>query len=88
MYIGLLRKRFQKGCPHELGVFLGYPVEDIKTYMEDVSAGCPLIGYWKAYHNLDKTLETFREYDDLRNRIVSWLESGYKPSKLHRLVAA
>ena len=35
--------------PHEIGAFLGYPVEDIRGFISNSGKNCLLCGYWKVY---------------------------------------
>ena len=35
--------------PHEIGVFLGYPPEDVRCFMERRGRGCCAAGCWKSY---------------------------------------
>ena len=35
--------------PHEIGAFLGYPVEDIRGFISNCGKNCLLCGYWKVY---------------------------------------
>ena len=37
--------------PHEMGLLLGYPVEDVKGFIRNGGENCLYIGYWKV--NLD-----------------------------------
>lgn len=51
------------GFPHEIGVFLGYPPEDVKGFIEKEGKGCLMTGYWKVYQNVSLARMIFREYD-------------------------
>ena len=35
--------------PHEIGLFLGYPAEDVRGFIENRSDGCKCVGTWKVY---------------------------------------
>lgn len=50
-------------CPHELGVFLGIPLEDVKAFMECSKSKCIMCGYWKVYGDEEKAAEIFSYYD-------------------------
>ena len=45
-----LQARFAEGggFPHEIGLFLGYPPEDVLAFVATGGAGCKLCGYWKV----------------------------------------
>ena len=58
-----LRGKFCGGFPHEIGLFLDYPPDDVKGFIEDrcaKSLACP--GYWKVYGNPDEARRIFSEY--------------------------
>ena len=49
--IRFLRKRVcECACfPHEIGIFLGYPPEDVKGFIENGGQNCKSCGLWKGY---------------------------------------
>ena len=57
-----LRRRFRFGFPHEIGLFLGYPPEDVRGFLEHRGAKSLAVGYWKVYGNVEKARRTFRRY--------------------------
>ena len=76
-----LCEKFSSGikCPHEVGLFLDYPPDDVKCFMENKPSknqscsGC----YWKVYSNVRKARRTFRkfrqaEYDAARRILTSF----------------
>lgn len=48
--------------PHEIGLFLGYPVDDVLGFMRSSREGVKYTGVWKVYSNKDAALETFDRY--------------------------
>ena len=49
-YIEFLKMRMKdSGFPHEIGVFLGYPLHDIYGFINHPDEGCLLTGEWKVY---------------------------------------
>ena len=58
-----LSKRFENTCPHEIGIFLGIPLDDVKTFIEHPTRECLLCGYWKVYFNTRESKEKFEKYD-------------------------
>ena len=48
--------------PHEIGLFLGYPPEDVAGFMENPNAGVKCSGCWKVYSNPEKATRTFERY--------------------------
>lgn len=48
----LKEKLCNSNCfPHEIGLFLGYPPEDVKGFIENKGENCKCCGAWKAYCN-------------------------------------
>lgn len=48
--------------PHEVGLFLGYPPEDVRCFMNDSRRGVKCTGCWKAYGDEEKARKTFMRY--------------------------
>lgn len=67
-YLALRYK--QHHCPHELGIFLGIPLEDVKDFMDCNKKECLFCGYWKVYNNLGYALETFKAYDKAKKEML------------------
>ena len=59
-----LVRRLQPGgdFPHEIGLFLGYPPEDVRGFMEHGAADCKCVGCWKVYGDEEAARKTFRRY--------------------------
>ena len=63
--IDLLFERLSCSCtafPHEIGVFLGYPIEDVKGFVENGGQGAKYCGYWKVYGDEKCAKKTFSAY--------------------------
>ncbi|MGM9661392.1 MAG: DUF3793 family protein [Faecousia sp.] len=54
--------REQEEFPHEIGLFLGYPPEDVCGFMEGRPCPCKCQGCWRVYSNEASARETFRRY--------------------------
>ena len=63
--------------PHEIGVFLGYPVEDVIGFMENKGKNYVLCKYWKVYHHAERAKHTFESYDRCRAFLCNQLNQGY-----------
>lgn len=59
-----LVRRFQENreFPHEVGLFLGYPPEDVCAFIDQQAHGCKFVGCWKVYGNEGKVKKTFDLY--------------------------
>jgi hypothetical protein len=67
-----LKKRFENETfPHEIGLFLGYPVEDVLGFVKHKGRNYKLCGYWKVYGDVEQAKLRFRQYDECRERIKS-----------------
>ncbi len=62
--IQLLIKRFSENeeFPHEIGLFLGYPLKDVSGFIENSGKNSKCCGFWKVYCNECETLKTFEKY--------------------------
>lgn len=76
-YIGKLKERYNLyNCPHELGLFLGIPLEDVKDFMDCADKKCLGCGYWKVYNDYNKAKETFNQYDRVKELAVHHILRG------------
>lgn len=48
--------------PHEVGLFLGYPPEDVDAFIQNKAENCKCVGCWKVYGDAEKAQETFDRY--------------------------
>lgn len=62
--LGHLKKRLKEyDCfPHEIGVFLDYPLSDVIGFIEQGGKNCKCCGAWKVYGNECETREMFAKY--------------------------
>lgn len=49
--------------PHEIGLFLGYPPEDVCGFIANKAGGCKCVGYWKVYGDEEKAKMTFAMFE-------------------------
>ena len=56
-----LKYRMHGEFPHEIGIFLGYPLADVRGFLRDPNS-CVLCGYWKVYENADEAARTFERF--------------------------
>ena len=49
--------------PHEIGLFLGYPVEDVSEFIRQKGKNCKYCGLWKVYCNVDDAKALCRKYE-------------------------
>lgn len=51
----------QQDFPHEIGLFLGYPPEDVDGFITHREE-CKCCGYWKVYGDVEAAQRTFARY--------------------------
>jgi hypothetical protein len=71
--LDLLKKRYENVCPHEIGIFLGYPISDVMDFIECSNKECLMKGYWKVYNDLEKAREIFQIYDKSKIKVVNYI---------------
>lgn len=81
--IHLIRKLQQsEDFPHEVGLFLGYPPEDVVGFMEQGPCGCKCSGCWKVYSDVEGAKKTFAKYKKCTSVYCDRYEKGATMSRL------
>ena len=62
--------------PHEIGIFLGYPVADVRGFVRHKGKDFLYSGYWKVYDNPKETMKLFRNYEYIKEKIIWMLSIG------------
>ena len=68
--------------PHELGILLHYPVEDVKAFIEHGGKKSLLSGYWKVYHNAEEAQQIFLLYDKVKDKAAQEFMRGFTPQQI------
>jgi hypothetical protein len=66
-----LKERFKSKFPHEIGLFLGYPPEDVEGFIRNEGRSALACGYWKVYGDVRRARKTFRLFERAE-RSVAW----------------
>ncbi len=80
--LGLFQKRYQKymkdnkDFPHEMGVLLGYPLEDVEGFIRNCGRNFLYAGYWKVYENLPKKLRLFESFELAKETLIQLISCG------------
>ena len=76
--VAFLMDRFKDGdgFPHEIGLFLGYPLDDVKGFIKNKGRNYTLCGLWKVYGDLGDAKEKFEEYKQCREHCLECLRQG------------
>ena len=62
--------------PHEIGLFLGYPPEDVAGFIRHQGSHYKLCGKWKVYGDVERAKALFCEYDRCSECLQRHLNSG------------
>lgn len=76
------RLRTSSEFPHEIGLFLGYPTEDIKGFIENKGRNCKCVGCWKVYANESEAKKTFAVFRKCTDIYCRKLNEGSSITKL------
>ncbi len=71
--------------PHEIGIFLDYPLDDVIGFIRQGSRACLCSGCWKAYGNPDDAQKRFEMYSRCRRVYADCFRRGFD---LRRLTVA
>ena len=52
----------EQDFPHEIGLFLGYPAEDVKGFIENHSECSKCVGNWKVYGDVQSAQKKFAAF--------------------------
>ena len=79
-----LRARLQgfDSFPHEIGVFLGYPLEDVLGFIANGGRNCLSCGCWKVYSNECEALKAFERYEKCKAVYQRLFASGCPLTRL------
>lgn len=70
------RLRASEVFPHEIGIFLGYPLEDVLGFVLNKGAKSKYSGYWKVYGDVEKARGMFVDYEKCRSCLLEKLSKG------------
>lgn len=77
-FLDRLASRFaEDGCfPHEAGIFLGYPLEDVCGFIANRGNHAKLCGEWKVYGDVHAAARTFQRYTCCRQDYLNRFAIG------------
>ena len=79
----LLRRIARRPCfPHEIGLFLGYPLEDVQGFIENCGQNYRLCGCWKVYGDPQAALRCFARYEKCARVYLQCYQNGHSLSRL------
>lgn len=76
--ISRLKERFalQAGFPHEIGLFLGYPLIDVTGFIENRGQNSKCAGCWKVYRDERETVKLFDRYKKCKEVYLKMFDKG------------
>ena len=78
----IVRIRSSKDFPHEIGLFLGYPPEDVKGFIENNAQNYKFVGYWKVYGDIEKAKQSFNKYRKCQQIYLNCIQNGFSLKQL------
>ena len=76
------RLRTQPEFPHEIGVFLGYPLRDVTGFIENHGRNFTCCGFWKSYGDPAEMQVCFACYRRCIQTYVAMFEQGIPIERL------
>lgn len=71
-----------KSFPHEMGLLLGYPVEDVVGFVENNGKNFLYSGYWKVYKNQKAKVKLFDKFKVAEETLIHLLSNGLSMSDI------
>ncbi len=78
----IFKKRYQEHLsgegefPHEMGLLLGYPVEDVKGFIFHEGKNSLYVGYWKVYQNPGEKKKLFYQFEKAQEHMLRMVSGG------------
>lgn len=76
------RLRYSEQFPHEVGLFLGYPPEDVCGFINNNASDSKCCGCWKVYGDENKAKQTFEKYKKCTEICCSLVKKGCSAEQL------
>ncbi len=79
-----LKKRFavQMDFPHEIGLFLGYPLADVVGFIENQGQNSKCAGYWKVYRDEKEAAKMFQRFKKCKDVYLEMFAKGRSITQL------
>lgn len=76
------RLRENSDFPHEIGIFLGYPYDDVIGFKENNGKNYLFSGYWKVYTDEENTKALFDKFTRCRKNVCNKIANGMHISQI------
>lgn len=78
----IFRLREREAFPHEIGLFLGYPIEDVEGYLSDGGRNSLFTGAWQVYGDVEEKKRLFEKYRACTEVYCRLKQSGHSLEQL------
>lgn len=68
--------------PHEIGLFLGYPLDDVRGFILNGGRDYLACGCWKVYSDEPAALRCFAKYKKCRSVYLKCYQNGHSLARL------
>ncbi|MCC8138480.1 MAG: DUF3793 family protein [Clostridiales bacterium] len=75
-------KRKRADFPHEMGVLFGYPLNDVRGFIENGGKNFKRSGYWKVYDDVAYADQIFILYESARRMALRLCGQGWRISDI------
>lgn len=72
----------EQNSPHEIGVFLGYPLRDVIAFEKEKGKNFKFCGYWKAYGDVDSARQICSLYENCTDFCLKCFFEGWNVEKI------
>ena len=69
-------------CPHEIGLFLGYPEDDVDLFIRNDGKKAVCCLFWKVYCDVEGALKLARKWDKCRKCYIECFRNGFSITRL------
>lgn len=64
--------------PHEMGLLLGYPLEDVQGFIRNKGKNYLYTSYWKVYTDVEEKKQLFQAYENAKEGLLLLVANGYE----------
>ena len=68
--------RYGGNFPHEMGLLLGYPIEDVIGFIKNKGKNFLYTGYWKVYENIGEEIQLFQKFERAKQLLLQLVAMG------------
>lgn len=71
-----------EGFPHEVGVILGYPLEDVIEFEKQEGHNCKYCGFWKSYFDVENAKKCKCKFTECSRLCKKWYDEGFSINQI------